>query len=156
MAHSMAKKDIVKSIDEIDDKTKDKIVEDELKKLESVDKSAKNLVKSVDEIDDKVKDKIVEQHLKKLEKIGTNAKQSALKFQKEARKTTASAMAAAFSFVIALFWRDAVQDLIQKILERAGLTEETYIAKVLAAFLVTIIGVIAIMRISKWGQLDNK
>lgn len=148
--------ELVKSVDEIDDKTKDKIVEERLEEIKHSDSSGKKLVKSVDEIDDKVKDKIVEQHLKKLEKIGTNAKASALQFHQEARKTTASAMAAAFSFVIALFWRDAVQDLIQKILENAGLTQETYIAKVLAALFVTLIGVIAIMKISKWGQLDKK
>ena len=119
-----------------------------------VKKRAKHRIR-LDEIDDKLKERIVEEH-KKIGKIGTNARARAKEFEKETRKTTATAIAAAFSFVIALFWRDAVQDLIDKILTQLGLTGSTYIAKILAALLVTAVGVIAIMRISKWGQLEKK
>ena len=76
-------------------------------------------------------------------------------FEQEVRKTTATAIAYAFSFVIALFWRDAIQDLITKLLEVIGLSSSGYIAKLLAAILVTIIGVLAIMKISKWGQVNK-
>ena len=85
----------VKSLDEIDDKLKDKIVKEQLKNIEAIENGAKDLVKSIDEIDDKVKDKIVKEHLQNLEKIRTNARAHARKFEKEARKTTATAIAAA-------------------------------------------------------------
>jgi len=121
----------------------------------NVKKRIKKIVNPLEEIDEKLKEKVIQEE-KKIEKISKDAKSRALEFEKEARKTIATAIAAAFSFIIALFWRDAVEDLINKILSHFGLTNETYIAKILAAILVTIIGVIAIMRISKWGQLENK
>ncbi len=112
-------------------------------------RSVKKIVKPLSEI-------VVDEHFKKIKKIKKNAREHATEFQKEARKTTATAIAAAFSFIIALFWRDAIQDLIDNALKNMGLTNQTYVAKIFAALFVTAIGVIAIMRISKWGQLENK
>jgi len=52
-----------------------------------------------------------------------------IRLRKEVRKQTATAIAAAFSFIIALFWRDAITDIINKLLEKFGLTGSTYLAK---------------------------
>lgn len=98
----------------------------------------------------------INKKMKNLQHLNEVSKKKAKKFEHEVRKTTATSIAAAFSFIIALFWRDAVQELITKLLEHLGLANSSYIAKVIAAALVTVIGVLAIMRISKWGELDSK
>ncbi len=118
-------------------------------------KQVKKIAKSVDQVDDKVKEEIIANHIKKLEKITNTAKREAKEFQLEVRKSTATAIAAAFSFVIALFWRDAITDILNKILNDLGLTGSTYIAKIIAALIVTIIAVIAINKVSKWGEVKN-
>jgi hypothetical protein len=111
-------------------------------------------IRSISELDDKLM-MLNRQHITKLNRLKRVQAAQARKFEKEVRKTTATAIASAFSFIIALFWRDAIQDLITKILELFGLTNSGYIAKLIAAAIVTVIGVLAIMRISKWGQVNK-
>ncbi|MDX1534728.1 MAG: DUF5654 family protein [Thermoplasmata archaeon] len=71
----------------------------------------------------------------------------------EVRRTVATALAAAFGFVIALFWRDAVVG----ILEVAGITLEagadlgSVVYFILTGVLVTVIMVIAIVVVSRWS-----
>ncbi len=111
-------------------------------------------IHSLKKLDRKI-NRINSQNLNKIEELKKAQREEAKKIEHEVRKTTATSIASAFSFIIALFWRDAVQDLITKLLENLGLTNSSYIAKVIAAALVTVIGVIAIMRISKWGEIDK-
>ncbi|MBS1267272.1 MAG: hypothetical protein MAG795_01244 [Candidatus Woesearchaeota archaeon] len=119
-------------------------------------KKIKKIAKSVDQVDDKVKEEIISQYVRKLDKITKTAKREAKEFQSDVKKRTSTAIAAAFSFVIALFWRDAITDIINKILKDLGLVGSTYIAKIIAAITVTFIGVIAINKISRWGERKKK
>ncbi len=111
--------------------------------------------KSLARLDKKI-EKLTKENAKKINTLRRTTSAQARKFNREARKTTATAIASAFSFVIALFWRDAVQELRTKILETAGLASSGYIAKLIAAVLVTYLGVLAILKVSEWGQIEKK
>lgn len=79
-------------------------------------------------------------------------KEATSKFQKEVRKNVASAILAAFGFVIALVWRDAIQENVHKLIGVLGLTESMYLYKLIIALLVTVICVAGILFLSKWSE----
>ena len=68
---------------------------------------------------------------------------------KDARKHAATALAAAFAFVMALSWNDAIQGIVQKIVEYLGLVGEKYIIQLAAAIIATIICLIGIIAASR-------
>ncbi len=76
-------------------------------------------------------------------------KATAKEVNKEIRKHVITAITAAFAFMIALFWRDAIQQGVRDILEKVGANGDSYIYKVIAAFVVTIICVIGIIFFSR-------
>ncbi len=70
--------------------------------------------------------------------------------QKEVRKHIITAITAGFGFLIALAWRDAIASWIDRLIENFGLSEGWY--KFVAALIVTIVGVIGIILVSKLEQ----
>lgn len=78
-------------------------------------------------------------------KILQKAKESALNFHKEVRKSIATAIVAAFGFIIALSWRDVIMETTGKI---AQLTP--FQGKVAEAFIITAISVLGIFLVSKF------
>ena len=84
-------------------------------------------------------------------------KDEAKRFRKEVRKKTISAILAAFAFVMALVWRDAIQEAADRVLETLGLTGSAYIYKIITALVVTVICVIGIIIFSRWeGEKSKK
>ena len=81
---------------------------------------------------------------------------------KEVKSTIATAIAAAFGFIIALIWRDIIMGL----LNWTGLSitdfsnaDDPAIAAVVAiivAIIITVICVIGILYITKWGGVEKK
>ena len=72
--------------------------------------------------------------------------------KKEVRKNVVTAMVAAFGFMIAFVWRDAMQESVDKILASVGLTKEVYIFRIISAIVITVIAVIGIMMLSRWAE----
>lgn len=66
------------------------------------------------------------------------------KIQKEVKKNTIMAVTAAFAFLIALVWRDAISEAINKFLEILNLTQTGYLYKIISALIITLICVIGI------------
>ena len=66
------------------------------------------------------------------------------KFEREVRKNTITAIVAAFGFIVALTWKDVIIEYMDKI---TGLSPIQ--GKLISAFVITIIAVIAIILISK-------
>lgn len=62
------------------------------------------------------------------------------------KKDITGPIVASFGFIVALIWRDAIQSVINEILNRAGINNNIYIYQIISAVIVTII-VIAIMLI---------
>lgn len=78
------------------------------------------------------------------QKTAQKAKQKAMFVKAETKKHVGTAIAAAFAFLIALAWRDAIIDIINKIIQALGIEQNTYWLKILSAIIVTIIAVIGI------------
>lgn len=73
----------------------------------------------------------------------------------EVRKNAATAIAAAFGFVIGTAWKDVVQSGVDKaliFLKIVSPTQSVFISKIITASFITLLGVIAIIYINKWGQ----
>ncbi|MBW2993062.1 hypothetical protein KY317_00635 [Candidatus Woesearchaeota archaeon] len=73
-------------------------------------------------------------------------------FLSAVRKNTAIAIMAAFAFIIALVWRDAIQEGINSITRALNIPQDGYIFHLLAAIIVTIVCVIGILIFSKWAE----
>ena len=78
---------------------------------------------------------------------------------KEIKSAIAVAIAAAFGFIIALIWKDIIIGAMQL----AGLWQEgipkdwlTVAYGAITALIITIVSVIAIVYISKWGGVGQK
>jgi hypothetical protein len=71
----------------------------------------------------------------------------------------ATAIAAAFGFVIALLWRDVIIGILKftGYWQEGGFdSSEAIIAGVILVIIITVICVIGIMFISKWGGIEKK
>lgn len=97
--------------------------------------------------------------MKKIKKnIGTRistVSQAYTKVQREIRKSTATAVLAAFAFVIALVWRDAIQDGINALVGKLGISGTGYIYRITATLLVTVICVLGIVFFSRWSEKSD-
>lgn len=71
----------------------------------------------------------------------------------------ATAVAAAFGFVIALLWRDVIIGLLKLagLWQEGGFSDTTgAIIAIVVAIVITVVCVFGIMYISKWGGIDKK
>lgn len=78
---------------------------------------------------------------------------------KDVKINIATAIAAAFGFVIALLWRDVIVGLLKltPFWSEEGFTDLTgAVVSIVLVLIVTIICVVGIMYISKWGGIDKK
>jgi hypothetical protein len=77
----------------------------------------------------------------------------------EVKINIATAIAAAFGFVIALLWRDVIIGILKYTgyWQEGGFdSSEAIIAGVILVIVITIICVIGIMFVSKWGGIEKK
>lgn len=93
----------------------------------------------------------MEKELTKGQKLKLKAKESALKFKQELKKSTTTAIVAAFGFLIALTWRDVITEWINKISEANPLKNSF-----MSAIIVTFISVTGIVIISKFNNEERK
>ena len=68
----------------------------------------------------------------------------------------ATAIAAAFGFVIALLWKEIIVDLLKRYDLWLDPANDSIIVPIITALVVTVICVIGIMYITKWGGVDKK
>ena len=77
----------------------------------------------------------------------------------EVELNIATAIAAAFGFVIALLWRDVIIGILKyyDLWREGGFNDEMGIAVgVIVVLIITILCVLGIMYISKWGGITKK
>ncbi len=89
----------------------------------------------------------MKQKLTKSEMIKKRAKDSALRFKRELKKSIVTAIIAAFSFLMALSWRDLITEGITKISELSPIKNNF-----ITTTIITFIGVIGILLVSRWGN----
>ena len=81
-------------------------------------------------------------------------KKTAKEVHKEIRKHIITAVTAAFAFMIALFWRDLIQEGINKLIENVGANGDSYFYKILMALVVTVICVFGIVFFARLEKKD--
>jgi len=87
----------------------------------------------------------------------TIIKSTGSKFKSEVKRNTLKAVLAAFAFVIALVWRDAIKSGVDEVITRAGIEGTGYIYQLTMALIITVICVIGIMVASRIkGKEDVK
>lgn len=72
-----------------------------------------------------------------------------IELKREVRKNIAIAGAAAFAFLIALAWRDAITDAVNQFVSVLNISNTDYLYKFLTALIITLVGVIGIWITSK-------
>ena len=78
---------------------------------------------------------------------------------KDIKINVATAIAAAFGFVIALLWRDVIIGILKyyELWRDGGFNEfNDMIVGIIVVLIITILCVLGIMFISKWGGVDKK
>ena len=88
--------------------------------------------------------------------VAARTRESAAKLQLEMRKHFTTAISAAFAFVIALVWRDAIKEIIDKIIITLNIPESTYYYSIIAAIVVTILCVLGITIVSRYSVKKEK
>jgi len=75
----------------------------------------------------------------------------------EVKKTIATAIAAAFGFIIALIWRDIIMGLFALGgLEVGDITDATgAIIAIVSGIIITVVCVFGILYVSKWGGVKS-
>lgn len=73
-------------------------------------------------------------------------------FQQHIRKNMATALLAGFAFIMALVWRDAIQQIVNDFLAYFSITGSTAQYKVIVAVLTTLICTVGIVYFSRWGE----
>jgi hypothetical protein len=58
----------------------------------------------------------------------------------------------AFALVIALVWNETIKEGVNKLMDSLGIQPETYLFKIVAAIIVTVICVIGILLFSRWAE----
>lgn len=117
----------------------------------------KEIDKEVKEKVERVEKDIKEQVEKKLHlKLYEEARSSALAFKKEFRNQLVIAITAAFAFLLALSWRTPIQDSLNNLMANAGLTGDSILIEFFSALLITFVGVLVLMWISRWKVEKDK
>ena len=90
------------------------------------------------------------EELTRRQKLKLKAKRSALKFKREFKKSTTTAMVAAFGFLIALTWRDVISEWVAKISKVSPLQ-----GNLISAIIITIVSVVGILIISRLNNEEK-
>ena len=123
-----------------------------------MDRKTKNKIKSEirKEVEKEITKEVKEEIHKKLhEKIYEETLSSAMKFKKEFRNELVVAITAAFGFLVALSWRGPLQNTMDRIIEKMGLTGQAIYFEYLSALIITLFAVLVLMFVSKWKSRED-
>ena len=117
---------------------------------EQIEKKTKKKIEQ--EVKKRLKEIIKEKTISSFQKTTSSAK----RFKKELKKHTATAMTAAFAFLIALSWRTPIKNSVDKLIQNLGLGEKFILFEYISAITLTIIAVLALIIIAKWTSDPKK
>lgn len=94
---------------------------------------------------------------KKLARTATQTTKMAIKeLKNETKKHVVTAIVAAFGFIIALVWRDAIKEFINNIIVNLSINGSSALITFYTAIITTIIAAIGIVLITKWSSQPEK
>lgn len=94
---------------------------------------------------------MMDKKLTNKEKLKLKAKESASKFKRELRKSTTTAIVAAFGFLIALTWRDVITEWVEKISSVSPLKSNLF-----SALIITVVSITGILIVSRFSHEKTK
>ena len=74
------------------------------------------------------------------------------KFHSNVKLHVATAISAAFGFLIALYWKDIIVESVDQILLNFDLKQDALLIKLFAALIVTAIAILGIYFFSRWSE----
>lgn len=101
------------------------------------------------------KEEIEEEKKEKFKAIKL-ASRGASSLKSETKKQTITAMVAAFGFLIALVWRDAIQAYVKDVVLSLSIEGPEKIILLYTAIITTLIAVLGILLITRWGKKEEK
>ena len=81
--------------------------------------------------------RVTQKELDRLIRYATLVPSKAVEFKKEVRKNVLTAILAAFGFIIALIWRDAIKEGVDTLIAKTGLEGTSYIYHIITALIIT-------------------
>ena len=90
------------------------------------------------------------QKLKAVKGITREAADTAKKLRDETKKHVATAVIAGFAFLIALVWKDFIQEYVDLLISKMQLAGPAPIARLITAITTTLICVFGIILINRW------
>lgn len=149
-------KEIKKEVDKEVKKEVDKEVKREVEKR--VEEQSKKKVEIVEARVEKEVERRVEKEIEKRlpRKIYEATLGSALKFKDEFRNQIIIAVIAAFGFLIALAWREPIQEALNYLLVSLGLRGTGLYIKFLSALIITVVAAIVLIVLSRWKVGGSK
>ncbi len=77
-------------------------------------------------------------------------------FDNQFKKYLVTAITAAFAFLLALVWRDAIQEGVNTFVAKVGIQiQQIFLYKIYMALIITVICVTALIIVSRWGAKKN-
>ena len=95
--------------------------------------------------------KLKKDDIQKLVNYATKVPSKAHEIRKETARHITTAITAAFAFVIAFAWKDAIRKAIDAYVKKIGIPDTVYFYEFVIAVIITIICVIGIMIVSRYG-----
>ena len=95
--------------------------------------------------------KLKKEEIDKLINYATKVPSKAEEIRKEAARRITTAVTAAFAFVIAFAWKDAIRKAIDSIVLKMGIPSTVYFYEFIIAIIITLVCVLGIMLVSKYG-----
>ena len=116
----------------------------------------KNIKTKVDNI--KIPEyKLKKEDVDKLINYATKVPSKAQEIRKETARRITTAITAAFAFVIALAWKDAIRKAVDSIVLKMGVPSTVYFYEFIIAIVITFVCVVGIIIASKYGaKKENK
>ncbi len=93
--------------------------------------------------------------IKKIKEKAVKVKEKAVEIKTSVREKTATAIGAAFAFVIALIWRDAIRKVIDDFTVKLSIPETAYLYEFGIAIILTVVCVAGIMVVSRYGKVKK-
>ena len=84
-------------------------------------------------------------------KVVGKTREQVVILQNEVRSHVTTAIGAAFAFIIALVWRDAIRNILDSVVVKLGLPETVYIHEIVVAVMLTIVCVIGILVVARYS-----
>ena len=143
----------------VEEQTKNEKIEAKVEaKVEKVEAKVEVAVKKVIAEETKKESGEIKKEVNKRlrDRFFEKTKKEANNFGGEFRNQTITAITAAFAFLIALSWRDPISEGVNSLILRLGLKENAVYYKFLSAFLITFLGVIFLVILTRWKSDKSK